>query len=149
MYRTIQLVLAVLLGVSLYIIWLLYRPYPMVDIESPVPIFGYKEGYMRGEEMVFQLTYVKERNYPGSDINRRIECDDGNLVTMTSFNSNLPLTEEPKMVLSPPMVIPEKVSDGWCWFVFTEEVPVNHFRMETNEDVSQRFYVLPKEEDEL
>ena len=146
MYRTIQLFLVVLILISLYIIWLLYRPYPMVNIESPVPIHEYQDGYNRGDDLVFQLTYTKQRNYPGSDINRRIECEDGNLVTMTSFNSNLPISDEPKTVLSPAMTIPDKVSDGWCWFVFTEEVPVNHFRMEENEDYSQSFYVLPLED---
>lgn len=143
-YRLVQIILVLLIGISGYIVWLLVYPYPMVTIDSPIPIADYQEqGYHRGDALVFAPTYTKKRNYAHSIISRRIECEDGNLVTMTSFDTSLPLTDEPVTVHSPPMIIPDKVSDGWCWFVFTEEVQVNYFREMVNIDESQRFLVLP------
>ena len=141
-YLLLSLVLIALLGATIHYLWLTLYPYPMVDIQSVEIANGNK--VRRGDEIVFRVTYVKERNYP-SETHRRIECEDGNLVTMTSFNTSLPLTDTPTEVLSPPMVIPEKVSDGWCWFVFTEHAFVNDVRTEIFEDRSEPFMVLPDE----
>ena len=141
-YLLLSLVLIALLGATIHYLWLTLYPYPMVDIQSVEIANGNK--VRRGDEIVFRVTYVKERNYP-SETHRRIECEDGNLVTMTSFNTSLPLTDTPTEVLSPPMIIPEKVSDGWCWFVFTEHAFVNDVRTEIFEDRSEPFMVLPDE----
>ena len=142
LYILLSLVLAGLILLSFHYMWLKLYPYPRVDIISVELVNGVE--YQRGDEVVFRVTYTKERNYP-SETHRRIECEDGNLVTMTSFNTSLPLADNPTKVLSPPMTIPTKVSDGWCWFVFTEHAQVNDIRTDIFEDVSDRFYVLPKE----
>lgn len=142
LYLLLSIVLIGLLGATIHYLWLTLYPYPMVDIQAVEIINGLE--YERGEQIVFKVTYVKERNYP-SETHRRIECEDGNLVTMTSFNTSLPLADSPTVVLSPPMTIPEKVSDGWCWFVFTEHTFVNDVRTEIYEDRSDPFFVLPKE----
>ena len=141
-YLLLALVLIALFGATVHYLWLTLYPYPMVDIQSVEIANGNQ--LRRGDEIVFRVTYVKKRNYP-SETFRRIECEDGNLVTMTSFSTSLPLTDTPTEVLSPPMVIPEKVSDGWCWFVFTEHAFVNDVRTEIFEDRSEPFMVLPDE----
>ena len=97
--------------------------------------------YKRGESVVFNVTYTKKYNFP-SETHRRIECEDGNLVTMTSFSTSLPLTDTPRTIKSPPMVIPQKVSLGKCWFVFTEHTDVNPARTIIEETSSESFKVI-------
>lgn len=117
-------------------------PFKIVEIHSITLANGVE--YHRGDELHFNVEYSKEKEFP-SETNRRIECWDGNLVTLTSFTTSLPLTgKERRTVLSPPMIIPNKVSDGECWFVFTEHTFINEERTETREFVSESFIVLPK-----
>ena len=138
LYKVFGTVLIALLMMSLGFLAFQLYPYSIAQIIA-IELANGPE-YRRGDEVVFDVTYTKKFNFD-SETHRRIECEDGNLITMTSFGTSLPLTDTPITIKSPPMKIPEKASVGECWFVFTEHTFVNPVRTIVEEINSESFIV--------
>ena len=112
---------------------------------TPLPLANGHE-YHRGDEVTFIVDYVKYNNFP-THSTRRIECDDGDLVTLSQVTVNLPLGHH--VATSLPTKIPEKTSTGWCRIVLDVHYQINAFRTEMRIYETEAFYVLPNSVEEL
>jgi len=96
------------------------EPFKKPDIVTPMPV-EYSV-IARGEEQTFLITYTK---YDEAEVvgTRTIQCEDGNLVTLTQVRTNLPLGSG--TIHSMPFKIPTKTSLGMCKLVVVVRYEVN------------------------
>lgn len=118
-------IIMALAGIS-YFFYLVIYPYEIPQVINPLPLTNGGE-YKRGEEFSFYVTYVKKHSIPAV-ATRTIQCDDGNLVTLTDFTTNLPVTTTPKTIISNPTTIPMKTSLGICKMVMVVTYRFNPIR---------------------
>lgn len=83
---------------------------------------------------------VNKRKAYGVNVSKNIICNDGNLVTLASVVTNIPLG---RSKVTPEVVIPQKTSLGTCHIVTTSEYRINPLRTETQHMSTQDFIVIP------
>ena len=144
--KAVYIVAMIASVVSLFVffkfLWAVFMPVQLTEVETPMPLANGVE-YHRGDTLHFIINYKKHNDYPAVGT-RTIQCDDGNLVTMTEVRTNLPSGEGTSVSL--PLVIPEKVSDGWCKLVIDVRFEINGFRNEQATYETVPFYVFSEEE---
>lgn len=128
---------SVILIVSIF--WLIY-PYQVSDVKEPIKILNENRQIRVGEPIEMELIVNKPTNIKpvGSVF---ITCDDGNLVTMNSAVTNLPVGEY--TVINNRYLLPPKVMVGAkCQFNFSNVYQVNPIREITREWNSEYFEVI-------
>ena len=119
--------------------WVFY-PYQVSEVKVPIEIENENNQIRVGERIEMRLQISKPNNIkPEGTV--FISCDDGNLVTMASLTSNLPVGEysliNDKYVLTPKVAIGSK-----CTFNFRNSYQVNPIRDIVKEWYSESFEVI-------
>lgn len=119
--------------------WLIY-PYKVSEVKVPIKILNDNKQIRIGEtiEMEIQVNKPSELKPDGSVY---ITCNDGNLVTMNSMTTNLPVGEY--TVVNRLYKLPPKVAVGSkCQFNFRNVYQVNPIRDITRKWASEDFEVI-------
>lgn len=138
---TILLIWATLLTaflLMLYVFYLLIYPIKTIEVlNEPMPVIP--QQVKRGEDFSVEVHYIK---YVEADIHtdRSIECEDGNLVTLTPINRNFPLGEN--TIIINHTTIPEKTSLGMCKLVYVVHYKLNPLRTVVNKFETDWFEVI-------
>lgn len=128
---------SIIVVVSLF--WLTY-PYQVSNVKVPIKILNDNKQIKVGEtiEMEIQVNKPSELKPEGSVY---ITCNDGNLVTMNSMTTNLPVGEY--TVVNRLYKLPPKVAVGSkCQFNFRNAYQVNPIRDITKEWSTEDFEVI-------
>jgi hypothetical protein len=117
---------------------LLFAPVELdIIYNEPFPV--YPSEVKRGEEITWIVEFSKSNTFPAT-INRTIICADGNLVTLTSSETNVPKTE--RMIAVGGAVIPEKTSLGVCYTELVATYHINPLRNIEKTMRTQNFTVI-------
>lgn len=125
--------------VLIMLFWTIY-PYKVSEVKVPIKILNDNKQIRIGEtiEMEIQVNKPSELKPEGSVY---ITCNDGNLVTMNSMTTNLPVGEY--TVVNRLYKLPPKVAVGSkCKFNFRNVYQVNPIRDITREWASEDFEVI-------
>lgn len=119
--------------------WVFY-PYQVSEVKVPIEIENENNQIRIGERIKMRLQISKPNNIkPEGTV--FISCDDGNLVTMASLTSNLPVGEY--SLINDKYVLPPKVAIGTtCQFNFRNVYQVNPIRGITKDWYSEEFKVI-------
>ena len=119
--------------------WVFY-PYQVSEVKVPIEIENENNQIRVGERIEMRLQISKPNNIkPEGTV--FISCDDGNLVTMASLTSNLPVGEY--SLINDKYVLPPKVAIGSkCTFNFRNSYQVNPIRDIVKEWYSESFEVI-------
>lgn len=119
--------------------WVFY-PYQVSEVKVPIEIENENNQIRVGERIEMRLQISKPNNIkPEGTV--FISCDDGNLVTMASLTSNLPVGEY--SLINDKYVLPPKVAVGSkCVFNFRNSYQVNPIRDIVKEWYSESFEVI-------
>ena len=126
--------------VLVYITYLLVYPFKTIEVlNEPSPTTSSQ--YHRGDDFSTTIHYIKYRE---ADIttDRQIECEDGNLITLTATTRHFPLGEN--VIVTNHLVIPNKVSDGNCKLVYLAEYKINFLRTILHRFETETFEILPR-----
>lgn len=136
LYRASILVLMVACVGIIYIVSLLVQQDGFVNVDIP---FETQDVVKRGEELEYKLHFIKTKEVSTS-LKRAIECEDGNLVTLTPrFNSTLPTGDH---IVVSSITIPEKTSLSTCILSLTVEYQINPLKSIVKRFVSEPFKVV-------
>lgn len=136
-----KLTIALLVGNVLTLIiaaYLLFFPARLpIVYNEPFPV--YPTELHKGEVLTYTMDIDKRKAY-SVRVNKNIVCNDGNLVTLASMITNIPLGRN---VITPEVIIPQKTSYGICHIEISSEYKVNPLRLETQHMRTQDFNVIP------
>jgi hypothetical protein len=119
-------------------------PVTLPNVTQPLPILNVNNAVAIGEKVVVQLDVVKTVETEVESSTRYIACDSGNLVTLTSNPTNLPVGTY--TIVSDSVVLPPKVFPGEvCTMNFRIVYRINPMRVETLTLSSEPFTVMEKE----
>jgi hypothetical protein len=123
------------------VIWLFYLlAFPVrLDIIHNEPFPVYPEVVAIGQEIVWEVEFTKTNNYPAT-INRNIICADGNLVTLSSDETNVP--ESDRRIAKGSAFIPRKTSLGVCYIELKATYHINPIRDIQRTYVTRNFRVI-------
>jgi hypothetical protein len=107
------------------IITYLVYPVNIISVVQPYKVLNENKEVVRGEKLVYEVEYTKHTDTPAV-IYRNVVCDDGNLVTLSPVDSNVPRGEH-KIVRSD-VVIPGKTSLGMCKLSIVLDYEWSHIR---------------------
>jgi hypothetical protein len=93
----------------------------------------------KGETLTYTMEVNKRKQYT-VDIHKNIVCQDGNLVTLASAHTNIPLGRQ---TIKPEVIIPQKASFSTCYIEMTSVYQVNPLRSETQVMRTQSFKIIP------
>jgi hypothetical protein len=131
-----------LLLLSLYIFWMV-EPEPLPSIAEPIPVLNQYNEVAIGSTLFMEFDVVKLNNKTPINAARFLECESGNLVTLTSAAITLPVGSY--TIVSDDIVIPAKVTPGdECKFVIEVTYQINPLRQKTNRFESESFVILEK-----
>jgi hypothetical protein len=117
--------------------YLLYWPAPLpIVYNEPFPLD--KTEVKRGEEISY-FVHLDKRTQYAATLNRNIICDDGNLVTLASQESNAPVGEQQIWVS---ITVPMKTSLGTCHLEMNNAYHINPLRTEYVSLETQDFTVI-------
>ena len=142
MYKKIinwSMVVIITLGIGMMLrqIYFIVEPFQKPDITLPMPVeFSV---IARGDEQTFVIEYTK---YDEAEVvgTRTIQCEDGNLVTLTQIRTNLPIGSG--VIHSIPFVIPQKTSLGMCKLVVNVRYDINPHKVVFDEYETVLFEVI-------
>ena len=125
--------------VGLMLFWTV-SPYQVSDVQEPIKILNENKQIKIGEPIEMELIVNKPTDIkPVGSV--YITCDDGNLVTMNSSVTNLPVGKY--TVINNRYLLPPKVMVGAkCQFNFRNVYQVNPIRDITREWNSEYFEVI-------
>jgi hypothetical protein len=116
-------------------------PVTLPDVKQPLPILNANHQIAVGEKVVVQLDVVKKVETTVESSTRYISCDSGNLVTLTSNPTNLPVGTY--TIISDSVTLPNKVTVGdVCTMNFRIVYRINPMRVETLVLSSEPFTVV-------
>ena len=125
-------------------LWWTLQPVHLPDVRQPIPILNDGNKIAIGEPIVMLLAVDKPPGVRTVQSLRFIQCDSGNLVTLTAAARDLPAGNY--TLIADTVLLPAKVSPGdVCVFTYRNTYQVNPIRSETVEWSSERFTVLPAE----
>lgn len=134
---TIALLVAngIVLAIAAY---LLFAPAQLPIIyNEPFPV--YPSEVRKGETLTYTMVVNKRKQFV-VDVHKNIICDDGNLVTLVSNTTNIPLG---KQTVRPAVIIPAKASFATCYIEINSVYQVNPLRSETQTMKTQTFKIIP------
>ena len=125
-------------------LWWTFQPAALPTIAQPIPILNDNREIAIGEPIVMRLAVDKPSGVRVTQSLRFIQCDSGNLVTLTAAVRDLPSGSF--TLIADTVKLPAKVSPGdVCVFTYRNTYSVNPIRTEVTEWSSERFTVLPAE----
>ena len=122
--------------------WWMLQPANLPTITEPIEVLNPGDAVAVGDPLVLRLEVDKPR--PASPVNsaRLLECESGNLVTLTSTPTPLPVGTY--TVISDNLTIPAKVTPGdTCVATFNITFRINPIRDEVARWSSEPFVILP------
>lgn len=123
-------------------IWWTVQPTNLPQIEQPIEVLNPQHEVAIGQPLVLKLEVTKTIDRAPSNTTRFLECKSGNLVTLTSSITNLPIGSY--TVVSDNIVIPAKVTPGdTCHLVLHATFQINPIKTESTSFASEDFLVLP------
>jgi hypothetical protein len=122
--------------------WWMLQPVTLPALSEPIPILNEGNEIAIGEPIVMELAVDKPGGVRVTQSIRFIQCDSGNLVTLTSAVRDLPSGDY--TLIADSVKLPAKVTPGdTCIFTYRNTYQVNPIRTEVTEWSSERFTVLP------
>lgn len=119
----------------IYIFYLLVQRDGFVQVQS----FQTQDVVKRGDDLMYVIHYIKKKDV-ASNVTRAIECEKGNLVTLTNAElSNMPKGNH---TFSNSIKIPEKTSIDTCILSFTLEYQLNPLKKVVRRFESEPFQVV-------
>ena len=106
--------------------------------EQPFTFQTVQDEVRRGDNINFTFYYQKHYSVSGETI-RELICGD-NLITLTPFKTDLPVSDEVQTVVGV-VEIPEKASLGECYLVYTTQRELNPLRAYTERFESNMFNI--------
>lgn len=126
---------------GIYIYWLV-EPEPLPSIKEPIPVLNEDNQVAIGHTLFMEFEVIKLQDITPISASRFLECESGNLVTLTSAAITLPVGVY--TLVSDDITIPAKVSaDDKCIFVIEVTYQINPLKQTTNRFQSEPFLVLP------
>lgn len=120
--------------------WWMVQPAGLPTIAQPIPVLNEGHEVAIGERLVLRLDVNKAVPRDPVDSDRWLECESGNLVTLTSTISELPVGTY--TVLSDDVVIPNKVTAGdVCTAWLAVDFRINPLRTEELQLASEPFTI--------
>lgn len=118
--------------------FLLFFPTSLpIVYNEPFPV--YPTEVKKGETLTYTMVVNKRKQYQ-VDIHKNIVCEDGNLVTLASTKTNIPLG---KQTIHPEVIIPSKASYSTCYIEIISTYHVNPLRNEVQTMRTQTFKIVP------
>ena len=125
-------------------LWWTLAPATVTFVKQPIEILNDGNEIAIGEPIVMRLAVDKPAGARVVKADRFLECQSGNLVTLTATVRDLPAGAY--TLINDQTVLPAKVAPGdVCLFLFRNTYAVNPIRTETVEWRSEWFTVLPAE----
>lgn len=125
------------------IIFALFYPFPILNINQPMRILNENKVVMPGETLAFELDYSKPKHYPSTAI-KAIYCDSGWVYFYPEIPETLP--EGKNTVVSDYTLIPESVPEGsvlTCHLTLDIKIELGFLsRTEGIIVVSEDFYII-------
>ena len=122
-------------------LWWTFQPVSLPSVDEPIPVLNDGNEVAIGEPIVLELKVDKPADARTVSSTRFIQCQSGNLVTLTSTARDLPVGAY--TIISDSVILPAKVSPGdVCVFTFRITYQVNPIRIEVVDWESERFTVL-------
>jgi hypothetical protein len=126
---------------GLYIFWMLESD-PTPSIQEPIPVLNVNNSVAIGDALLMEFEVIKLEEIQPVSAARFLECESGNLVTLTAAAITLPVGEY--TIISNDITIPAKVAPGdKCIFVIEVTYQINPLKQDTNRFQSETFTVLP------
>lgn len=118
--------------------FLLFFPAQLPIIyNEPFPV--YPTEVKKGETITYTMEVNKRKQYT-VDVHKNIVCEDGNLVTLATNQTNIPLG---KQTIRPEVIIPAKASFATCYIEIVSVYEVNPLRSESQTMRTQTFKIIP------
>lgn len=122
--------------------WWQLQPAALPTVTEPLPILNPGHQVAIGEPIVLQIDVVKDTETTVATSTRFLACQSGNLVTLTSQPTNLPVGDY--TIVSDNVILPAKVTPGdVCTMNFRIVYRINPIRTEALALESEPFTVLP------
>jgi len=129
---------------SIYIFWTL-EPVNLTNVKEPIPVLNENHMVAIGDTLKMELIISKPEDIAPNDAARYLECESGNLVTLTATAINLPVGTY--TITSNDVVIPVKVTpDDVCVYVMQVTYNINPLKQVTNRFTSEKFIIIPAKE---
>ena len=129
------------------ILWWELQPAKTTQVQEPIEILNPRNEVPIGQPIVLRLVVDKPQGITTEQAQRFLECQSGNLVTLTASARDLPPGQY--TIVSDSVILPAKVAPGdICVFVFRNTYRLNPIRTETAQWTSEPFLVLPPVEDD-
>lgn len=126
---------------TIYIFWTLESA-PTPTIKEPIPVLNTDNAVAIGDALLMEFDVIKLEEMTPVSASRFLECESGNLVTLTAAAITLPVGTY--TLISNDITIPSKVSAGdKCVFVIEVTYQMNPLKQVTNRFQSETFLVLP------
>jgi hypothetical protein len=126
---------------SIYVFWMV-EPVPLPTIKEPIPVLNENNQVAVGHTLFMEFDVIKLQEVTPISASRFLECESGNLVTLTSAAITLPVGQY--TLVSDDITIPVKVSpDDKCIFVIEVTYQINPLKQTTNRFQSEPFLILP------
>lgn len=118
--------------------WLM-SSYKVLEVDQPLQVLNDNRLVPIGERLHLQYKYVKYMSLE-STVYPSIQCESGNLVTLTPFTGNIPVGKS--VFISDRFVLPPKFTVGdKCKFLHTQAYQVNPIRIVTYTFTSEFFVI--------
>jgi len=126
---------------SIFIFWTLESiDYPTID--EPIPVLNENNEVAIGEALLMEFQVKKFDELTPVAASRFLECNSGNLVTLTAAAIELPIGNY--TIKSGEIDIPAKVTPGdICDFVIQATYQINPLKQVTSRFASEKFTILP------
>lgn len=125
--------------------WWMLQPADLPTVTEPIAVLNEGNKVAIGSPLVLELQVNKPVDRTPISSSRLLECESGNLVTLTSTPTPLPVGAY--TVISDNLTIPAKVTPGdTCVATFLVTFRINPLRDETARWSSEPFTVLPMKE---
>jgi hypothetical protein len=129
--------------------WWQFQPAALPDVTEPIPVLNPGRQVAINTPVILRLEVAKPQEVNPSGSVRYLECESGNLVTLTPSPA-LPLPVGAYTVISDNIIIPAKVTAGdTCRAVFAITYTINPIRDEVQRFTSEPFHVLPAQSDTI
>ena len=133
-----------ILLLGIWAFWML-QPAGLPTVTEPIQVLNEGNRVAIGQPLVLELVVDKPQPRTPIASSRVLECESGNLLTLTSTPTPLPVGSY--TVISDNLIIPPKVTPGdHCAASFIVTFQINPLRDETVKWSSEPFMVLPMEE---
>ena len=120
-----------------YVFYLLLAPFHEPNIAQPFKVEP--KVVKRGEAITVTVEVEKFADYQ-MEGTRTINCEDGNLVTLTSGSVSAPIGKS--VIATRPVIVPEKTSLGMCKMVLVARYKVTPLKYEVITYESESFEVV-------